>query len=465
MSVNGGKLKKKGRQGSLFTFNKNKKKNKRLPANKTIKKSNNDSTSVPDVRQERGQSIIMKFRMSVFVGAIKSMTSGKNEEIDLDEIEDIKFVQQHTNFSPEDVKNSKANIIADSLTERRDPVLNVLQTFNMNSLSSPPTRKKIEESFNEVVDFRADDPVKMFSKVSLIGKAQNAEIWQCSAKNKNRIPFVNRKKGSSTTYVSAKICNVVSPTEIFQEVALLKLCKGHPNIVQHIFTYFTGKTSDVWIVCEFMKSSIADILYRCESMNGYSQIKSPWKDKYIAYVMREILQAIDFLHRNFRLHRNIKCENFLWDESGQIKLTHFGEAIPLSAEETKVPGKAITSKSFWTAPEILQGEEYDTAVDIWSLGVSGIELATGDPPFRVRETAIRAQVLIITQPAPKLPKSFGGKAVHWSEDCAHFIEIMLNKDQDERPSAQELLLHPFLQQATSSLDFTNFARRMKEGFL
>ena len=109
-------------------------------------------------------------------------------------------------------------------------------------------------------------------------------------------------------------------------------------------------------------------------------------EAHIAYVCREVLQALQYLHHNNRLHRDIKSDNVLINTRGEIKIADFGFAVGLTEEEDR--RKSVVGTPFWMAPELIRGCGYDGSVDVWSLGITVLEMTNGEPPY-YREPPLR----------------------------------------------------------------------------
>jgi serine/threonine protein kinase len=160
--------------------------------------------------------------------------------------------------------------------------------------------------------------------------------------------------------------------------------------------------------------------------------------------------GLAFMHRNHRLHRDIKSDNILVDFNGYVKIADFGFAIGLNKEEDK--RRSVVGTPYWMAPELIRGLAYGDKVDVWSLGITAIEMAEGEPPH-INEPPLRALLLITTQGTPQLKNP-----TKWSPKFQHFLNKCLDVEVETRSSAEKLLLHPFLKIASSREDFAKFAR-------
>ena len=159
--------------------------------------------------------------------------------------------------------------------------------------------------------------------------------------------------------------------------------------------------------------------------------------------------ALAHIHRAHRIHRDIKSDNILIDQSsGAVKIADFGFAIGLTSDATK--RTSVVGTPYWMAPELIRGQDYGCEIDVWSLGITAIEMAEGEPPM-MREPPLRALLMITVKSAPKLKRP-----ERYSETFNHFLACCLQTNAAKRPSAEELLLHPFIAQASSNEHFATF---------
>jgi len=189
----------------------------------------------------------------------------------------------------------------------------------------------------------------------------------------------------------------------------------------------------LWIVLEYCPGrSVAEVL---------RLLKIPLTENYIAAIVRDALLGLEYMHSQRKLHRDVKAGNILLSQDGLAKLADFGVAGQLS--DKTFERNTLAGTPYWMAPEVILEKGYDGRADVWSLGITCIEMAHGKPPFHsVRP--IMAMVLIPNKPPPTLDADKG-----FSEEFNDFVTLCLKKNPSERPTASELLKHPFIKKATS----------------
>ncbi|GIZ47282.1 hypothetical protein CKM354_001037800 [Cercospora kikuchii] len=215
--------------------------------------------------------------------------------------------------------------------------------------------------------------------------------------------------------------------EIQLEISLLATCSS--EFVTRYRTSFVRGVK-LWIVMEFLGGgSCLDLLKPCPR---------GMEEKYICIIIRELLKGLDYLHSTGKIHRDIKAANILLSESGQVKIADFGVAAQL----TNIKSQRLTfvGTPFWMAPEVIQEAGYDFRADIWSLGITAMEMANGEPP----RSDVHPMKVLFLIPKEKPPRLEGSR---FSREFKEFVTLCLNKDPEKRPSAKSLLKHSWIKRA------------------
>ncbi|KRZ75346.1 Serine/threonine-protein kinase PAK mbt [Trichinella papuae] len=214
---------------------------------------------------------------------------------------------------------------------------------------------------------------------------------------------------------------------LFNEVVIMRDYR-HPNIVEMYSSHLVE--DELWVIMEFLEGgALTDIV-----------TSSKMDEVQIATVCKQCLDALAYLHEQGVIHRDIKSDSILLDAEGKVKLSDFGFCAQITPELSK--RKSLVGTPYWMSPEVISRIPYGTEVDIWSFGIMVIEMIDGEPPF-FSELPLEAMRKIRDMEHMKL--SFKSQV---SDVLIDFVQSMLIRRPEVRPTARDLLNHPFIQKAT-----------------
>ncbi|XP_067160318.1 nik-related protein kinase isoform X1 [Apteryx mantelli] len=270
------------------------------------------------------------------------------------------------------------------------------------------------------------DPAGIFELVQVVGNGTYGQVYKGRHVKTGQLAAI-------------KVMNVTEneEEEIKLEINMLKKYSHHRNIATYYGAFVkkspAGQDDQLWLVMEYCGAgSVTDLVKKTKG--------NCFKEDWIAYICREVLRGLAHLHAHHVIHRDIKGQNVLLTENAEVKLVDFG----VSAQLDRTIGRRNTfiGTPYWMAPEVIACEEnpdstYDYRSDLWSLGITAIEMAEGAPPLCDMHP-MRALFLIPRNPPPKL------KSRKWSKKFLNFVESCLVKNYLHRPSTETLLKHSFI---------------------
>uniref|UniRef100_A0A8C4QNY7 non-specific serine/threonine protein kinase n=1 Tax=Eptatretus burgeri TaxID=7764 RepID=A0A8C4QNY7_EPTBU len=298
------------------------------------------------------------------------------------------------------------------------------------------SRRKNKLSDDEVLErlrtiVTIGDPKKKYTRFEKIGQGASGTVYTA----------IDVATGQEVAIKQMNLQQQPKKELIINEILVMRENKN-PNIVNYLDSYLVGE--ELWVVMEYLPGgSLTDVVTETCMDEGQ-----------IAAVCRECLQALEFLHANQVIHRDIKSDNILLGLDGSVKLTDFGFCAQITPEQSK--RSTMVGTPYWMAPEVVTRKAYGPKVDVWSLGIMAIEMVEGEPPY-LNENPLRALYLIATNGTPELqnPEKL-------SSIFRDFLSCCLEMDVESRGSARDLLQHPFLKLAKPLTSLTPLILAAKE---
>uniref|UniRef100_A0A8C5AMJ3 non-specific serine/threonine protein kinase n=1 Tax=Gadus morhua TaxID=8049 RepID=A0A8C5AMJ3_GADMO len=265
-------------------------------------------------------------------------------------------------------------------------------------------------------DSLTKQPEEVFDVLEKLGEGSYGSVYKAIHKESGQVVAIKQVPVESDLQ------------EIIKEISIMQQCDS-PYVVKYYGSYF--KNTDLWIVMEYCGAgSVSDII-RLRN-------KTLTEDE-IATILKSTLKGLEYLHFMRKIHRDIKAGNILLNTEGHAKLADFGVAGQLT--DTMAKRNTVIGTPFWMAPEVIQEIGYNCVADIWSLGITSIEMAEGKPPYADIHP-MRAIFMIPTNPPPTFRKP-----ELWTDDFTDFVKKCLVKNPEQRATATQLLQHAFISQA------------------
>ncbi|XP_068767568.1 serine/threonine-protein kinase TAO3 isoform X2 [Struthio camelus] len=286
----------------------------------------------------------------------------------------------------------------------------------------------------EIADlFYKDDPEEIFVGLHEIGHGSFGAVYFATNSHTNEVVAV-KKMSYSGKQTNEKWQDIIKEVKFLQQLK-------HPNTIEYKGCYLKEHTA--WLVMEYCLGSASDLL---------EVHKKPLQEVEIAAITHGALQGLAYLHSHSKIHRDIKAGNILLTEPGQVKLADFGSASIVC------PANSFVGTPYWMAPEVILAMDegqYDGKVDVWSLGITCIELAERKPPL-FNMNAMSALYHIAQNDSPTLQSN------EWSDSFRGFVDYCLQKIPQERPSSTDLLRHDFVRRDRPPRVLIDLIQRTKD---
>ncbi|XP_038658318.1 serine/threonine-protein kinase 3/4 [Scyliorhinus canicula] len=257
-------------------------------------------------------------------------------------------------------------------------------------------------------DSLTKQPEEVFDVLEKLGEGSYGSVFKAIHKESGQVVAIKQVPVESDLQ------------EIIKEISIMQQCDS-PHVVKYYGSYF--KNTDLWIVMEYCGAGSVSDLIRIRNKT--------LTEEEIATILQSTLKGLEYLHFMRKIHRDIKAGNILLNNEGHAKLADFGVAGQLT--DTMAKRNTVIGTPFWMAPEVIQEIGYNCVADIWSLGISAIEMAEGKPPYADIHP-MRAIFMIPTNPPPTFRKP-----ELWTDEFTDFVKQCLVKNPEQRAAATQLL--------------------------
>jgi serine/threonine protein kinase len=310
-------------------------------------------------------------------------------------------------------------------------------TEDLSDSANLPVADELDEDVEASV-YTIDDiitrgnPTTLYRDITQIGQGANAEVFSgFSIKTGAKVAIKKLRWDPSKSQ------------SLINEIQIMK-SSVHTNVIKCTDCFLCE--GELWVIMEYIDfGCLTDVLDQYPKGLQLTEAQ-------IAFLCSHTLRALEYIHNQGIIHRDVKTDNILLGMDGRVKLADFGSAARLTP--TRPSRKTVIGSPYWMAPELIRGEEYSQKVDIFSLGCTIQELAVGEPPFS-EYPPLKTLFLLATSDVPPLKN----EDQKWTPIFMDFANKCVKKDPANRPSASDLLAHPFLGLACTQEEFTEVIKK------
>lgn len=319
------------------------------------------------------------------------------------------------------LENLRAHNLGNNTKQNNEQCKNNEQSKNNND----KIQKRVEDLSPEDWNRLAND--NQIIELNKLGEGNGGSVSKCTLVNGSQIFALKLINADPNPNIQK---------QIIRELQYNRVCDS-PNIVKYYGTFMVEKQLMIGISMEYMGGRSLDAIYkRVIELDPTNRIN----EKVLGKVAESILTGLNYLHQQRIIHRDIKPSNILLDSEGNIKLCDFG----VSGEVVNSLATTFVGTQYYMAPERIMGKPYTVSCDIWSLGLTLLEVAICKFPFITDDTMVGPIELLslILEYEPKL-NDIPEQGIFWSDSFKNFIGYCLKKNSEERPSPRQMLSHPW----------------------
>ena len=294
--------------------------------------------------------------------------------------------------------------------------------------------KKHKAKNNNIIKFYdilsiPSNPEDLFTLLYPIGNGGFGKVYKAmhnSSKQIFAIKIIDYTKGSEEDKSNISF----NYKSIQQETALMRLVNKSDYIIKYYGSYYSRESNTIWLILEYCSAGSAVDLMLAMGRT-LSEVE-------VATIMEMVLKGLIYIHELDLIHRDIKGANIMLSEDGYAKLGDFGIGIQMTDDEYRTSKKG---SPHWMSPQVILNKNYDTKTDIWSLGITCLELVEGEPPFAdLNPDEVMSQ---IANNPPKAEDIIDAK--EHTDEFIDFVNLCLELNPKKRPSANKLIKHPFIE--------------------